>query len=55
MAEGGPDGLSECRRGAPSAGADDPGAFAMGKLKARLEQYDFPVVLAAEWGIWIAC
>ena len=31
-------------------GADDPGAYAMVKLNERLEHYDFPVLLAAEWG-----
>ncbi len=35
---------------AQSANAPDPGAYAMAKLKERLEQYDFPVLLAAEWG-----
>ena len=33
-----------------SANAGDPGAYAMTKLKEKLEQYDFPVLLAAEWG-----
>lgn len=33
-----------------AANAADPGAYAMAKLKERLEQYDFPVLLAAEWG-----
>ena len=33
-----------------SANAGDPGAYAMSKLKEKLEQYDFPVLLAAEWG-----
>lgn len=35
---------------AQSANAGDPGAFAMSQLRAKLEQYDFPVLLAAEWG-----
>jgi hypothetical protein len=35
---------------AQSANAGDPGAFAMGQLREKLEQYDFPVLLAAEWG-----
>jgi hypothetical protein len=35
---------------AMSANAGDPGAYAMAKLRERLEQYDFPVLLAAEWG-----
>ena len=33
-----------------SAQAGDPGAYAMAKLREKLEQYDFPVLLAAEWG-----
>jgi hypothetical protein len=33
-----------------SANAGDPGAFAMSKLREKLEQYDFPLLLAAEWG-----
>ena len=33
-----------------SAGGGDPGTYAMSKLRERLEQYDFPVLLAAEWG-----
>ena len=33
-----------------SAGAGDPATYAMSKLRERLEQYDFPVLLAAEWG-----
>lgn len=33
-----------------SANASDPGAFAISKLREKLEQYDFPVLLAAEWG-----
>ncbi|MGH7231073.1 MAG: HEAT repeat domain-containing protein [Nitrospiraceae bacterium] len=35
---------------AQAASAGDPGAFAMAKLNEKLEQYDFPVLLAAEWG-----
>lgn len=35
---------------ATSAQAGDPGLYAMSKLKELLEQYDFPVLLAAEWG-----
>jgi HEAT repeat protein len=33
-----------------SANTGDPGAYAMAKLREKLEQYDFPVLLAAEWG-----
>ena len=35
---------------AKKANAADPGAYALGDLKGLLEQYDFPVLLAAEWG-----
>jgi hypothetical protein len=35
---------------AQKANAGDPGAYTMTKLKDRLEQYDFPVLLTAEWG-----
>ncbi|HJT22892.1 MAG TPA: HEAT repeat domain-containing protein [Nitrospira sp.] len=35
---------------AQSANSGDPGAYAMTKLREKLEQYDFPVLLAAEWG-----
>jgi len=35
---------------AQSGNAGDPGAYAMSKLREKLEQYDFPVLLAAEWG-----
>jgi len=30
--------------------AADPGAYALEKLKQRLDEYDFPVLLAADWG-----
>ena len=35
---------------AKSANAGDAGAFAMTKLAAKLSKYDFPILLAAEWG-----
>ncbi|MEK6525360.1 MAG: HEAT repeat domain-containing protein [Nitrospirota bacterium] len=35
---------------AAEAKAGDPGAYALAKLKDRLEQYDFPVLVTAEWG-----
>jgi hypothetical protein len=35
---------------ATAAQASDPGQYAMSNLKDRLDQYDFPVLLAAEWG-----
>lgn len=33
-----------------AAQAEDPGMFAMGRLKDQLEKYEFPLILAAEWG-----
>jgi HEAT repeats len=35
---------------ATAAKVEDPGQFALAKLKDVLEMYDFPVLLAAEWG-----
>ena len=35
---------------AAAAHASDPGEYAMSKLKQRLEEYDFPVLLTADWG-----
>jgi len=35
---------------AKAANAGDPGVYAMDKLKGVLNEYDFPVLLAAEWG-----
>jgi hypothetical protein len=35
---------------AQSAHAGDPGVYVMGKLKEVLETYEFPLLLAAEWG-----
>lgn len=35
---------------AQAAHAEDPGDYAMAKLNERLQQYDFPVILSAEWG-----
>ncbi len=35
---------------AKAANAGDPGQFAMNKLQGLLEKYDFPVLLAGEWG-----
>lgn len=34
---------------AAEAKVEDPGAFALEHLRARLEAYDFPVILAQEW------
>lgn len=35
---------------ARTAQASDPGTYALGKLKEALEAYEFPLLLAAEWG-----
>jgi HEAT repeat protein len=35
---------------AQSAHAGDPGAYAMSKLRDALETFEFPLLLAAEWG-----
>jgi hypothetical protein len=35
---------------AQAAKAADAGAYALERLKERLEQYDFPVIVTAEWG-----
>ena len=32
------------------ANAGDPGAFALHTLRGRLEEYDFPVLVTADWG-----
>lgn len=42
--------FEDALQAAQAAKAPDVGAYAMTKLKDRLEQYDFPVVVAAEWG-----
>lgn len=35
---------------AQAANAGNPGTYAMAKLQEKLEEYDFPVLLAVEWG-----
>ncbi len=42
--------FENAEQAAQLAQAGDPGAYALGKLKDRLEAYDFPLLLAAEWG-----
>ena len=42
--------FQEAVQAAQAANAEDAGAYALAKLKEGLEQYDFPVLLAAEWG-----
>lgn len=42
--------FSDSLQAAERAGADDAGAYALSQLTERLSQYDFPVLIAAEWG-----
>lgn len=42
--------FADAGEAAQTAHAADPGAYALTKLNERLQQYDFPVILAAEWG-----
>lgn len=42
--------FQDARQAAADAHADNPGAFALTKLRERLEEYHFPILLAAEWG-----
>ena len=40
----------DAQQAAQAANAGDPSDFAMSKLKERLEDYDFPALITAEWG-----
>ncbi|MDQ6733657.1 MAG: HEAT repeat domain-containing protein, partial [Nitrospirota bacterium] len=42
--------FSDAVEAAQAAHAADAGVYALAKLNERLQQYDFPVTLAAEWG-----
>lgn len=42
--------FDDAQAAAVLAQAGDPTAYAMTKLKARLEDYDFPAFITAEWG-----
>ena len=42
--------FEDAGQAAQSAQTGDPGAYAMGKLRDVLETYEFPLLLAAEWG-----
>jgi hypothetical protein len=42
--------FEDAGQAAQSAKAGDPGAYAMDKLRDALETYEFPLLLAAEWG-----
>ena len=42
--------FADAAEAAQAAHAADAGVYALDKLNERLQQYDFPVTLAAEWG-----
>src|SRR5690349_13020452 len=42
--------FQDARQAATVAHVENPGAFALSKLIERLEEYHFPILLAAEWG-----
>ncbi len=42
--------VEEASQAAQSANAGDPGVYALSKLREALETYEFPLLLAAEWG-----
>jgi hypothetical protein len=42
--------FQDARQAATEAHVENPGAFALSKLIERLEEYHFPILLAAEWG-----
>ena len=42
--------FADAQEAAAAAQANDPSRFAMIKLRERLEDYDFPALITAEWG-----
>ena len=42
--------VEDVGQAAQSANAGDPGVYALGQLRNALETYEFPLLLAAEWG-----
>jgi HEAT repeat protein len=42
--------IEDAEQAARAANAGDPGIYALGKLRDMLESYEFPLLLAAEWG-----
>ena len=42
--------FADAQQAAEAAHAADPSDYAMSKLKERLEEYDFPALITAEWG-----
>lgn len=43
-------GFSDAITAAEQAKASDPGKFALDHLRQRLEEYDFPILVTADWG-----
>jgi len=41
---------TEFEDAAAASQTEEPGAFAMARLRDQLEKYEFPLILAAEWG-----
>jgi len=42
--------FQDARQAATEAHVDNPAAFVISQLRERLEEYHFPILLAAEWG-----
>jgi len=42
--------FADAQQAAQTSNAGDPSEFAMTKLKERLQDYDFPALITAEWG-----
>lgn len=42
--------FSDAQQAADAAKAGNPSAYAMAKLQERLEEYDFPILVTADWG-----
>jgi HEAT repeats len=42
--------FADAQQAAETAKAGDPSDYAMSKLKERMEDYDFPALITAEWG-----
>src|SRR5262245_7841794 len=42
--------FADAEQAAAAAKADDAGAYAMSKLRERLAEYEFPILITAEWG-----
>lgn len=42
--------FSDAQQAAEAAKAGNPSVYAMAKLQERLEEYDFPILITADWG-----